>query len=135
MDIFERFVKYLEGLKDEDWNVKVNSKWTVKDVVSHLIGWEEECANVLVNSLKTGKKPWFLKDQDYSEFNKKNVERYKNYTPKKLLEKWKHLTKITENVIKNVGGEDRLLKEKDWLFDDSHYIEHWEQIKKALNKY
>ncbi len=134
MGIFENFIKYLERLENKDWNVKINSKWTVKDVVSHLVGWEEECANVLVDSLKTGEKPWFLEDQDYSEFNRKNVERYKSYTPKKLLEKWKHLIKITDKVIKDAGGEERLLKERDWLFDGSHYIEHWEQIKRVLEK-
>ncbi len=132
MDILKEFISYLEGLKDEDWNVKVNSKWNVKDVVSHLVGWEEECAKALISFMKTGEKPWFLVEQDYSEFNRKNVERYKNYSHKELLEKWKSLAKITEKEIKEIGEEN--LKDKEWLFDDSHYIEHWEQIKKALNK-
>ncbi len=134
-DVFESFIEYLEKLEDKDWRVMVNSKWTVKDAVSHLVGWEDECAKVLKQSLKTEKKPWFLEDENYDEFNRKNIEKYKSYTPKELLEKWKHLAKVTEEVIKNAGGEERLLKEKEWLFDDSHYLEHWEQIKRALNKY
>jgi len=134
-DVFERFIKYLERLSDRDWNIKVNDKWTVKDVVSHLVWWEEECAKVLIDSLKTDERPWFLEDQDYSEFNRQNVEKYKNYSPKNLLDKYKHFAKVTEKVIRDAGGEENLLKEKEWLFDDSHYIEHWEQIKKALNKH
>ena len=35
------FVSYLKILKPEDWHKKVNDKWTVKDVVAHMIGWEK----------------------------------------------------------------------------------------------
>jgi|SRR5271157_1761673 len=132
-DTLERFINYLENLRDKDWKAMVNSKWDVKDVVSHLVGWEEECAKALINSLKTGETPWFLENEDYDEFNKQSVEKYKNYSPKKLLEKWKYFIRMWEKEIRKVSNKDKS-KLKPVYDSDSHYIEHWEQIKKVLNK-
>jgi len=71
-------------------------------------------------------------DPDYLEFNRKNVERYKNYSPKQLLKKWKHFAKKTEEEIRKIGREN--LDKKDWVFDESHYLEHFKQIKKILKE-
>jgi hypothetical protein len=139
MDNVEKFIKYLENLKDKDWKVMVTSKWTVKDVVSHLVGWEEECAKALINFQKTKKSPWFLDNEnhdysnDFAEFNAQSVEKYKSYSPKELLEKWKYFIRMWEKEIKKV--DDKTKSKLKPIYDsDSHYIEHWKQIKKVLKK-
>lgn len=133
-EVFDRFIEYLEKMNEKDWDVLVDSNWTIKDVVAHLVGWEDESIKVLREARKTGKKPWFLdySDLDYVGFNRKNVKKYKNYSPKQLLSEWKRLAKITEEEIEGIRQET--LKEKDWVFDDSHYLEHFKQIKKILEK-
>lgn len=133
-DYQQDFFDLLESLSEDEWELKVNDKWSVKDVVAHLIGWEEECAVSLMDSWQTGKKPWFMKTDDYDEFNRKSVMKYKNYTPKQLIERWKFVIRVLDSEIDDIGiGRLKAKGELfDWLFDESHYEEHLEQIKKAL---
>lgn len=131
------FLKLLENLTPDQWNIKVNKNWTIKDCVAHLVGWEKECVGELKKYWKTKNKPWFLKTDDFSKFNSKSINKYKNYQPKKIITEWKKWQKIFEEVIEIIG-EDRIRKDKelsDWVFDeynDNHYLEHLKQIKKAL---
>lgn len=133
------FLKLLSELEDKNWNIKVNNNWTVKEVVAHLIGWEKESAKLLPKVWKTHKKPWFLETSDYSNFNKKSVTKYKNFSPKQLIEEWKFWQNKLEEEIKKIGtvklkSESKLFS---WVFDESennHYLRHLNQIKKALDK-
>ena len=36
------FITYLRALRPEGWQLKVTDKWTVKDVVAHMVGWERQ---------------------------------------------------------------------------------------------
>lgn len=131
------FMKLLESLNEDDWKIKVNSDWTIKDVISHLVGWEREAVKALEEEWKTKEKPLFLLTEDFNEFNKKNVEHYKRYNSRELLDEWKKLQNILDEKINEIG-EENLRKEPelyDWVFDEgeeNHYKEHYEQIKKVL---
>jgi hypothetical protein len=135
MGVFEDFIKYMEELKDEDWNILVDSNWTVKDVIAHLVGWEEECVRILKEPL-VGEQPWYYleEDKNYLEFNRQNIEKYKDYTSKELLEKWKFFRQLLEEEIKKIGGESAIKKIPE-LFKHTHYLEHLEQIKKIVNNH
>lgn len=130
-------LKLLENLTDKEWNLKVNPDWTVKDVISHLVGWEKEAVKELGQTWKTKKEPWFLKTSDFKEFNKRSVETYKNYSSKELLNEWKKYQKLLDKKIKEIG-EDKLRAQPylfSWVFDegeDNHYLVHYNQIKKVL---
>lgn len=132
-DTKAEFLKFLEGLSHKDWEIKVNSELLIKDFVSYIVGWEEEYAGVLIDSFKTGQKPWFLKTKDYSDFNKNSALRYKGYSPEKLLERWKYLIRVLESEIQDIG-EENLRKNPDfsWLFD-RHYLDYFKQIKKFIS--
>ena len=61
----------LKNLSESDWYLKATDKWLVKDIVSHLIGWEREVSNCFLDSWENGVEPWFMKIDDYSEINQK----------------------------------------------------------------
>lgn len=132
------FIEYLRNLNPEDWNVKATDKWTVKDVVAHLVGWEKEVANTLEVSRKTGEPAWFMKQENWDKFNKQNTEFYKDYSLEKLLNEWEMWQKKLEVKIKELGEQElRDDKDVEYLFDegdDNHYEHHWKQIRKALGK-
>ena len=132
------FIFYLKTLKPEDWSKKATDKWTVKDVVAHLVGWEKEVVNTLDEARKTGEPAWFMKQKNWDEFNKQNTEFYKNYSPKELLEEWEMWQEKLEAKIKELGeSELRDDKDMEYLFDegdDSHYEHHYRQIKKAVEE-
>lgn len=133
------FVSYLKILKPEDWNKQVTSQWTVKDVVAHMIGWEKADPDIIRKTWETKEKPWWLKADNYDEFNQKSVEFYKDYTPEQLIAEWERWQQHVEQEIKKIG-EDKLRSRPDlfgWLFEvgeRSHYQHHLNQINKVVEK-
>ncbi len=137
---YSDFIPSLQTLKPEDWNKKVTDKWTVKDVVAHMVGWEKGDVEVIRMTWKTKKVPWFYETHDYDDFNRNAVEFYKNYTPQELIKEWeKWQNKVQEEI--NRIGEYKMKTRPDlfgWLFEEgenTHYNYHYRQIKNALEKY
>lgn len=138
-EVKKEFFNLLRSLKKEEWYVKVNSRWAVKDVIAHLVAWEEEAAVCLREAWQTKQKPWFLLTDNFDDFNKRAVNKYKNYSPKQLLERWDFVIRVLDSEIKDIGvGNLRLRPDLfEWVFDegeDGHYLEHFQQIKKVLGK-
>jgi len=133
------FITLLKQLKPEDWSKKVNGKWTIRDVLAHMVAWERDDPKIIRQSWKTKQKPWFInaKTGDYDDFDKRAVEYYRRYKPQQLLEELIFHQKKLEEVIEEIG-EDKLKKYPDifnWLFndsEDSHYNHYYQQIKDVL---
>lgn len=127
---------FFKSLKPEDWDKPVTEKWKVKDVLSHLVGWNKEVLRDFREVLKTGEEPWFATTEDYGEFNDKIFEEYKNESPEQLLsqmERWER--ELGEEIEKAGEAELRKRPDMEWLFDegeDSHSAHHIAQVKKAL---
>ena len=142
------FISYLKTLKPEDWSKMVTSKWAVKDVVAHMIGWEKGDVEVIRQTWETKKWPWWFESSDgYDDYNAKFVEFYKNYMPEQLITEWEMWQQKVQEEINKIG-EENLKTRPDlfsWLFEgiedtrstgtDSHYKHHYLQIKKALGNY
>ncbi|MBU0907800.1 MAG: ClbS/DfsB family four-helix bundle protein [Nanoarchaeota archaeon] len=129
----------LESLSDSEWKIKVNEKWTVKDVIAHLVGWEKESVKCLREEWKTKKKPWFFETDNYDEFNNGLVREYKKFSPKELINEWKKQINRLEEETQSIG-EEKLRENMDlfgWVFgegEDNHYLIHLNQIKRVLKK-
>lgn len=133
------FLDYCKNLKPEDWEVIATSKWTVKEVVAHLVGWEKEAVKTFKESWTSGVKPWFMVTDDYEDFNTKVIEEYKSFSPEELLTEWKKWQDELDRLVKEVGEEkvNARYKEFGWVMDlgeESHYDHHLKQIKKALER-
>jgi hypothetical protein len=139
------FISFLKTLKPEDWVKRVTDRWTVKDVVAHMVGWEKDDVEVIKSTWESKEEPWFYKTDNYDEFNRKHVEFYKDYTPSQLIEEWEKWQRKVKEEVDRIG-EDKLRTRPDlfgWLFEGnntyipneggSHYNHHYNQIKKALN--
>jgi hypothetical protein len=136
--VTREFISYLENLSAEDWSKKVNKNWTVKDMVAHLVGWAREVDKELPLAWKSRTVLWFMKvrDENFTNFNRKQVKYYADYTPKELLEEWKKWGAVFDLEVKAIG-EEKLRKEKryEWVFDeedDNHELWHFNQVKKLF---
>ena len=133
------FMTYLKTLNPEDWNVKVTDKWTVKNIVAHMIGWEKGFIDVVQAFMRNEKQPWFYDMDQWDKFNEQSIDFYKNYSSADLLAEWEKWQRELRKIIDEFG-EERLRahpKLVKWIFDesqDSHYNEHLNQIKQALGK-
>jgi len=139
------FIAYLKTLKPADWDKMATAKWTVKDVVAHMVGWEKRDAEVLKIFWETKQRsPWMSTKEEWDEFNRKEVERYKNYAPRQLIEEWEMWQGKVAEEIEKIGYQN--IKSRpdlfDWLIEDeghytlgtggSHYEHHYRQVKAAV---
>ncbi len=134
-----KFVDYLKTLRPDDWYKMVTDKWTVKDVVAHMVGWEKEDVKVIPETWQTKQVPWFCKTDDYEEFNNKNIELYKDYTPEQLIAEWEKYQGLVDKEIAKIGLENlkKYPKVFGWLLeegDGSHYELHYQEIKETVNR-
>lgn len=133
------FISYLKTLKPEDWQKPVTDKWTVRDVVAHMVGWEKGDPDAISKAWETKQPPWWMTTDDYDKFNQQNVEYYKDFTSEQLISEWQKWQAHIDKEVAKIG-EAKLRARPDlfsWVFDegeDSHYNHHFKQIREALGK-
>ena len=76
-DIQEEFVSYLRTLNEKDWQVMVTEKWSVKDIVSIMVGWEKDDIETLSHSWRTKQAPWYMETEEYEFFNGRSINYYR----------------------------------------------------------
>lgn len=136
------FISYLRTLEPDDWDKQVTNRWTVKDVVAHMIGWEKIDPHVIRETWRTKKRPWFYETDDFDDFNKKSVAEYRGYSPGQLMAEWEKSKKSVQAEIDRIG-EKKLRAMPSlfgWLFEREgtergHYNHHFQQIKKAVARH
>lgn len=133
------FTLEFKNLKPSDWKKKVDSNWTVKDVVAHLVGWERESALQLPKIWITKRKPWFLETKNYDAFNNRSIEQFGRLSTTELLHEWKYWSEKFLHELNQI--KDEQIEEYPALYDwaieigeDSHYFHHLKQIKRILDK-
>jgi hypothetical protein len=129
-------ISLCEKLKPEDWDKPATSKWRVKDVISHLAGWEREVAMEFKRTWPIKAEPWFMRTDFYDDFNAKICEEFRDYSPAELMGELKKWQSVVEKEIKEVG-EDVIRRRPNmsWLFDEGdepHFAHHIRQIEEAL---
>ncbi|MFH1473205.1 MAG: ClbS/DfsB family four-helix bundle protein [bacterium] len=129
-------ITFFKNLKESDWIIPVTEKLSVKDVFSHLVGWEREVAQELVKTFETGNEPWFMSVDNFDEFNEKIYQEFKNTPPPELLLEMNRWQKKLENAILKIG-EDKIRQRShvDWVFDDGdepHFEHHKKQVENVL---
>ena len=109
------FISYLKTLKLDDWNKKATDRWTIKDVVAHMVGREREDVEEIKKIWDTKQKPWFMETDNYDEFNAKWAEFYKDYTSDELISEWELWQKKVTEEIDKIGYSN--IKSRPDLFD------------------
>lgn len=139
--IKQDFLNLIKQLKADEWNVRVNDRWTVKDVVAHMVGWEAIDPIEIRKAWETKKRPWFYETDDFAAFNQASLDKYQLYTPEQLIKELEKWQKLVQNEIDRLG-ENKLRREPQlfgWLFErdedaGGHYGQHLKQIKAVLKK-
>lgn len=100
--------KVLENLFPEDFvTFRVLGTWKIKDVISHLSGWNIEFKKS-IDKLLNNEELWFFKEsEDY--FNKIQVMKRKSYTVKRVLEEW-------EETFADLIFKIDVLTDEEWEF-------------------
>ena len=100
------FIPFLKSLKSSDWERMVTTKWDVKDVVAHLIGWEKEDANSIERVWRSKEITWFYATDNFDAFNTRSISFYKGYTPRQLIAEWEHWRAEVQKCVAQSGEEN-----------------------------
>ncbi|MGE5298224.1 MAG: maleylpyruvate isomerase N-terminal domain-containing protein [Acidobacteriaceae bacterium] len=129
-------ISFFKSLKPEDWAKKTSEKWTVKDVLAHLVGWEREVATTLPKSWETKTEPWFMATGNYQDFNQRVYKEFKDYPPEKLLAELEKWEEILKTEIEKIGADKiRQRPHMSWVFDEGdepHFGHHVQQVINVL---
>ncbi|MBP1989341.1 DinB family protein [Paenibacillus eucommiae] len=81
------FTNLLQQISEETWNSSIEQgKWTVKDIVSHIMLWDKYFYEEAIEKIASDK-PVTLRHLNYDDFNSEAIEYGKTITTNELLEK------------------------------------------------
>ncbi|WP_251125015.1 MULTISPECIES: DinB family protein [unclassified Exiguobacterium] len=64
---YTEWLKSLEKLSESDWTKQIDSeKWSIKQIILHIVHWDNHLLNVIIPSVKNGEGMIF---PDFDSFN------------------------------------------------------------------
>lgn len=93
----------LDIVEDVPKDLRVTTKWSVKDVVSHIIGWDFHTVRAVRECLK-GERPFYF-DLNWDVLNEEEVQKRKTLSLKEVLDELKQSHKALLDLVLEVPEE------------------------------
>lgn len=122
------FIIFCSMLSPEYWQRKAITLWTVRDLIVHMVGWEEKSYKALIEVKKTMKSITQPSKEECDELNRLFSVRYASYSNDALITEWKYWRKKIDKFISENDMKSEIFC---WFFDD-HKDHHFLQVKKLL---
>ncbi|TET44221.1 ClbS/DfsB family four-helix bundle protein [candidate division TA06 bacterium] len=108
------FFDSVEGLSEERASKPYSmGSWSVKDVVAHLVFWDEELLRS-IEALMRGDRPAFL-DQDWDSLNAREVARRKDQSLEEMLQDLEESGRGVKSLIASLDeGQLSLRRGQKW---------------------
>ena len=126
----KEFNQVIESLNTKIRDIKIaNGKWSAKEILSHIVGWEVEIVNQLKAFLTN---PDVDDNYDIDSFNKSAVESRKHLDWDQIVLELKTAQTELSGFIstlrqKEIDEEKRFIEWVDVLIN--HYVHHTKQLK------
>ena len=145
LEQFLSFVRSLERLKDDEWFEPLGEgKWSIHDIVTHIMKWDEYFNNVTFPTLTQNKLPELKEHPDYLGFNEQSVSYGKGRTRQEIIEETirnrqmmiSNLSMLEDYKFSAVYPGDREFTLESYIkeFFISHDKHHMNQINQFLMK-
>lgn len=135
------FFKIIDKIPVKNQNIKITDHWTLKEIMSHLIGWANFQINVVTSIIEN---KTILQIPKIQEFNKDSVKKYKTSTNEEvyfqLIKTTNQLiiaySKLPENKWQQpIWKNKKTTPEKLLTIETKHYMgEHLKQIENIIQK-
>lgn len=110
---FISYVQELGGLSEEHWNNPIaEGKWTLKDIVSHMMLWDKYFYEEGIEKITLGQ-PVTVKHLNFNEFNANAMEYAKGQTKDSMIKQFVECRSKIINVVSELPEEDSLKEYKD----------------------
>ncbi|MDV2884787.1 DinB family protein [Alkalihalophilus pseudofirmus] len=138
------FVQSLEHLTDQEWRTAISSgKWTVAEIVGHLIPWDQFVIDKRLPYLFTNKP--LLIGPDAHAINEQSASLSRRQSKQTTISQFISTRTHLHNNVQEIANEywktsfiigTSTLTLNDYLIGlIQHDLHHFEQIRSALNKY
>lgn len=142
---FEGFIPFVKSLQEHNerhWNVPIaEGKWTVKDIISHIMLWDKYFYEEAIHKIKL-QQPLTLRQLNFSEFNANAIEYAKSQTMESIVEQ---CVLYRSKLIQDISGlsEEEYEREykdadnrpfsvhsylHDFIYHDNHHRNQIEQF-------
>jgi Mycothiol maleylpyruvate isomerase N-terminal domain. len=139
---FEEWNDFVLRMKDADWNVPLGEgKWSVHDVVSHIMFWDKYFFEEAIERISNGRQ-LTLKHLVFDEFNREAAKKGKDLPKEQLIEltlKYRNaildtIKSMTEDqrsqTYKDADGNDFSVATylRDFIWHDRHHMRQIEEV-------
>ena len=104
---------YLKKIPSNSWDFLATPRWSIKDLVAHMIGWTEIDVDSIDRIDEAHTLPWRQKDFKVDDYNAESVNKYSKSLPNELLNIWIELLDRRDKKMKTVGKE-KIRKDKEY---------------------
>ncbi len=95
----------LAAVKDVPADLKVTEKWSVKDVLSHIIGWDFHTTRAIEECLR-GERPFYF-DLNWDTLNEEEVSKRRTLSKEEILNEMEQSHRALLNLVSSLP-EQRL---------------------------
>jgi hypothetical protein len=128
---------FIQEVKSKKSNLMATDKWTVKDVLCHIVFWHESYA-ANFDALAMSQEPSLLDGPGY-KLNKEGVSFLKKYTVKELIKRLKKAQNTLYRSIVVKGVSQMTYKKEGHVYTTSdflgviarHILTHTKHVKRA----
>lgn len=107
----EELERVLSGLEEQEYlQPMAPAKWPLRDLLAHLIFWNQWCLDYVQDRLEGGTPKGFPDESDINRLNRKAAEHWAGYSSAQLIEELDRIRRDTEDLVEKLGPEG--LKEK-----------------------
>lgn len=137
------FVETLRGIEESKWTAPIEEgKWSVRDIVAHMMLWDEYFLTEAIEKIAEGK-PITYRKLNFDDFNQNAIEYAKTKTKNEIIDfTIQYRNRIIENLSSlsdeefnkvHKDGDGNAFQARqyvlDFLWHDNHHIK---QMKKFL---
>jgi len=99
---YEEWNDFLIRIRDEDWNVPLGEgKWSIHDVVSHILFWDRYFRETAVERIAKGLDPTW-NELDFDRFNREAAEKGRRLSKEELIEQTRKCRKAILDTIRSM---------------------------------
>jgi len=105
-DAHEELQKVLSGLDEAALSQPmVPGKWPIRDLLAHLIYWNQWGLDYVRERLAGGNPQGFGSEGDFERLNKAAAEQWRGHNPEQLIHELDRIRRETEELIEEIGPE------------------------------
>lgn len=140
LEDFKEWIRFVSEIREMDWQITIaEGKWSVQDIVSHILLWDKYFFEAAINPILNNK-PLSLTYLNFDKFNRDAIEYGKTKTKEELIRETIQYRNMILESIENFE-DDKFTNEyvegkftvisylRDFISHDQHHMRQIEELR------